>query len=94
LPKKILLALPAAIGWLVHVPLFWPLKKIVWSKTRHNDHYDSIITALLLFIYPFYLLLIVFFLFVFTKCGWVFLLLLILPFTAWVYVQVKGQLDK
>lgn len=92
--KKILLVLPAAIGWIIHAPLFWPIKKLIWGKTIHTDHYDSIITALLVFLYPLYLLLIVLLSFAFTKLTRVFLLLLILPFTAWSYVQVKSQLDK
>lgn len=91
--KKALFLLPAAIGWLIHAPLFWPIKKTIWKKTIYTDHYDSIMTALLVFVYPFYLLIIVLLLFVFTKSWWVFLLLLILPFTAWAYVQIKGQLD-
>jgi 1-acyl-sn-glycerol-3-phosphate acyltransferase len=91
---KILLALPALIGWLVHAPLYLPLKKIALHKLRHTVHVDSVLIALLVFTYPVYLLLIVLLLFLFTKCSWVFLLLLILPFTAWSYVQVKGQLDE
>lgn len=92
--SKTLLAVPALIGWLVHAPLYLPLKKFVLKKIRHTVHFDSVLIALLVFIYPVYLLLIVLLLFLFTKCWWVFFLILILPFTAWSYVQVKGQLDE
>lgn len=92
--KKILLSLPAFIGWLIHWPVYLPIKNFIFKRTNLNDHYDSILIALLLFTYPVYLLLIVLLLFFFIKSWWVFLLLLILPFTAWAYMQVKGQLDK
>jgi 1-acyl-sn-glycerol-3-phosphate acyltransferase len=92
--KKILLTIPALIGWLVHAPLYLPIRQFVYRKTNNNDHFDSIVIALLLFVYPIYLLLITFVLFFILKSYWIFLLLLILPFTAWSYVQVKGQLDK
>lgn len=92
--KKALLSLPAATGWLVHAPLYWPVKKFTWKRTAHNDHYDSVMTGILLFTYPLYLLLLVFVLWIVTKCWWVIFLLLVLPFTAWSYTQLKPQLDK
>ena len=54
--KKILLAVPAAIGCITHCFLYWPVQKIVWEKCRHTGHYDSIVTGLLFLLYPFYLL--------------------------------------
>ena len=90
---KILLAIPAAIGWLVHAPLYLPIKYWVHKKYDNTGHLDAMQIVLPLFIYPFYLLLIVLFSFFIFKTGWVFLLMIILPFTAWSYVQVKGQLD-
>lgn len=87
-------ALPAAIGWLLHLPLYIPVQIITYKKTAHNDHYDSIMAAALLFTYPFYLLLISFIIFYFTGSYYSLFVLLLLPFTAWCYVQVKGQLDE
>lgn len=92
--KKILLVIPALTGWLIHAPLYIPVKKFVIQKTKNNDHFDSIIIGLLLFTYPVYLLIITSILFFILKSYWVFTLFLILPFTAWSYVQVKGQLDR
>jgi len=92
--KKIILALPAAIGWLLHAPLYLPVKNFVKKKFEYSDHYDSVLMGILVFSYPVYLLLIALLLFIFIKSWWVFLSLLILPFTAWSYMQVKGQLDK
>jgi 1-acyl-sn-glycerol-3-phosphate acyltransferase len=92
--KQILLSLPAAIGWVVHLPLYIPLRKIIWKRTHQNDHFDSVMTAILLFAYPLYLLLITAVMWVIIKCWWAIFLLLILPFTAWSYTQLKAQLDK
>ena len=91
---KILLVIPAAIGWLVHAPLYLPIKYWVHKKYNNAGHLDAMQIALPLVIYPFYLLLIVLILFVVLNNWWVLVLLLLLPFTAWSYVRVKGQLDK
>lgn len=91
--KKIMLFTPALIGFLIHAPLYLPAKYLVLRKTYANDHYDSILTGILLFIYPAYLLLITLIAFLIFKSWWIFLLLIILPFTAWSYVQVKKQID-
>ncbi len=91
--SKIVLAIPAAIGWLVHMPLFLPVKKIIWKKTLDNDHYDSIMTGILLLAYPIYLVLIISLLWIFIGNAWTLSLLLLLPFTAWSYAQLKPQLD-
>lgn len=91
--ERILLSVPAGIGWLAHLPLYLPLKKYAWKKYRHSDHYDAVLSGLLLMTYPFYLLLIVLLLFIFIQGWWVFTLLFVLPFTAWSYTQVKEQLD-
>lgn len=92
--KRTALFIPAMIGWLTHVILFWPIKKFTWKRTAHNDHYDSVITGILLFTYPLYLLVATGILWIFLKSWWVLLLFLILPFTAWSYLQLKPQMDK
>lgn len=94
LAKKILLLLPAAIGLLVHAPLYMPLKYFTWKKANHNDHYDSVLVGLLLFTYPFYLLLLTILGFWLTQNSYSWFLLLWLPFCAWAYVQIKPQLDR
>jgi 1-acyl-sn-glycerol-3-phosphate acyltransferase len=91
---KIFLFIPAAIGWLVHAPLYIPIKNFTYKKTVNNDHYDSILVVLLLFMYPFYLLLITAIAILLTQNFYPLLLTLALPFAAWAYVQLKPQLDK
>lgn len=90
---KILLSIPAGLGWLIHAPLYLPIKYWVYKKYNDTGHVDSMQIVLPIFIYPFYLLLIGLVSFFIFKTGWVFLLFFILPFTAWSYVQVKEQLD-
>ena len=93
LAKRILLSLPALLGWLLHLPLFLPVKQFSRQKTKGTGHYDSVITGILLITYPLYLVFITVFLLLIT-CSWWFLLVLpVFPFTAWAFVQLKLQLD-
>jgi 1-acyl-sn-glycerol-3-phosphate acyltransferase len=92
--SKIVFAFPAFIGWLTHLPLYLPVQKITYKKTADNDHFDSIMAAVLLVTYPLYLLFISLLTFYLTTSTFSFLLLFFLPFTAWCYVQIKPQLDK
>jgi hypothetical protein len=91
---KILLAIPAAIGWLAHAPLYLPIKYWVLKKYGKSVHIDSLLITIPLFSYPIYLLIITILLFITLNTWWVLLLFIILPFTAWTYVQIKGQLDE
>ncbi|HEX7847369.1 MAG TPA: hypothetical protein VF476_16325, partial [Chitinophagaceae bacterium] len=92
--KKITLTIPALLGWLIHFPLFAPIKNFTWKRTYNNDHYDSVMMGILFLTYPFYLLLLTFLTIFFTKSWWSLSLLMLLPFTAWAYVKLKPQLDK
>lgn len=92
--KKVLLAIPAVTGWLVHLPLYLPVKNFVWKRTHDNDHYDSVMTGILLVIYPFYLVILAITAVLLTKTAWPLVIFLLFPFTAWAYVQLKGQSDK
>lgn len=89
-----LLSLPAFVGFLLHFPLYLPLKWFTWTKTRTNDHYDSVLTGLLIFTYPIYLLLISILAYAWLKSFYIILIPLSFPLLAWSYVQVKPQLDK
>jgi hypothetical protein len=87
---KILMAVPAAAGYLIHFPLTYPVKKIAARFGGHNDHYDSMIVGMLFLSYPIYLLL---FAMLFFKTGihyW-WAVFLLLPFSGYCYLQVKKQ---
>ncbi len=90
---NILLAIPAAIGWLVHAPFYLPIKYWVNKKYKDTGHVDAMQISLSLVGYPFYLLLIVVVLLVILKNWWFLLLFVLLPLTARSYVQLKRQLD-
>lgn len=94
LVKRILLFIPAMLGWILHAPLYIPVWKFTWKRTWNNDHFDSVMTGILLLFYPFYLLLIAIVLLVITGSWWSLLVFAVFPFTAWSLIQVKGQLDK
>ncbi|RYY84066.1 MAG: hypothetical protein EOO15_20140 [Chitinophagaceae bacterium] len=88
--KRVLLAPFALIGTLLHAPLYFPVKWL--TKARFdNDHFDSVVVALLLILYPFYLLLL-------AALSWIWLpwwvalpVFLLAPFSAWAATQLKPQ---
>jgi 1-acyl-sn-glycerol-3-phosphate acyltransferase len=90
--KKILLFIPALIGYIVHAPVFYLVKFLGNKLIKEDGHDDSKIVAFLFLLYPLFLLLLSFLL-LFCTGSWYFLgLLLMLPFTAWAFVQLKPQL--
>ena len=89
LTKKILLFTPAVVGWLLHLPLFIPVKTFAKQKTKNTDHYDSVLIAILLISYPLYLLLLTVMLIIFTGSWWFIFTLIILPLTARALVLLK-----
>ena len=91
--KKIFLSIPAVLGWLLHAPLYYPIKQSIKKASFDTDHFDSIVVGALMIAYPLYLVIILVVLFAITKCWFAFLLLLIAPATAWAYLQLKKQLD-
>jgi 1-acyl-sn-glycerol-3-phosphate acyltransferase len=91
--KKTLLFIPSVIGWLLHAPLYFAVKYFVKKSAFDNDHYDSIIVAILLVAYPLYLIIISLTVLIITHHLLSFLVLLLFPITAWTHVQLKKQLD-
>ncbi len=85
--KKILLFLPAAIGFIVHAPLYYAIHFII--KDRAKDHYDSIMVGILFLFYPLFVILLTLVLFLVIKSWYALSLLILLPFTAWSYLQLK-----
>lgn len=91
--KKAVLLLPAVLGWLLHAPLYLPIKRFALKAAAPYDHYDSVVMGLLFLLYPLYLLLISIAAFCISGTPWVFLLWLLMPFCAWAYTQVKHQFE-
>jgi 1-acyl-sn-glycerol-3-phosphate acyltransferase len=86
--KTALLSIPALSGFLLHAPFYFLVKGIT-DRYFDNDHYDSVITSLLMIGYLFYwpLLACIFGCIFGTAPGVAAAILL--PFTAWAFVQVK-----
>lgn len=87
---KLMLALPALAGFILHVPLYKLLRSIVLSKTRGTVFFDSVLFAALLLVYPLLVLLVAALLVTLTGNHLYWLVFLFLPFTAWCYKQFKA----
>ena len=93
LVKKILLFPPATAGLIIHAPVFFFVKWLANVLIKEEGHYDSKLVAFLFVLYPVFLLILSLIVFFITSNWFSLLLILILPFTAWCYVQLKKQLD-
>lgn len=91
--KRILLFIPAVAGLLLHAPLFYFIKWLGNTLVKEDGHDDSKMIGFLFVLYPLLLIILSAVSFLFTTSLFSFLLLLLLPFTAWSFVQLKKQLD-
>jgi 1-acyl-sn-glycerol-3-phosphate acyltransferase len=91
--KKILLFIPAVIGAITHAPLYYLTKWLGTTLIKEEGHDDSKMIGFLFVFYPVFLLAIIGILFYLTGNWYSFSILLLLPFTAWAFVQLKKQLD-
>ena len=87
--KSLLLFIPAAIGFIIHAPLLLSIHLAI--KNKAEDHYDSIVTGLLFFVYPLYVVLVASIILILIKSWTALLLLILIPFTLWSYVQLSGE---
>jgi len=90
--KLFILAIPAAVGWLLQAPLYFAARAIA-RIFFDNDHYDSVVVSLLMLAYPLYVLLLTFGAVLFFNTPVAFLVLLLLPFSAWACLQWKHYLN-
>lgn len=91
---RYLLFMPALLGLIIHAPFYVPVRYFASNCIKEPGHFDSLITGLLVLLYPFYLLLLIFVLLLLVCSPFVWLGLIIFPLLARAYVEVKGQLDK
>lgn len=86
---QVVLSYFAAVpGWLIHAPLYYPLKYLVRKKTTRTVFYDSVLFCSLLLLYPVYLLLLCLLslqLGASPSSAWLFFLLA--PFAAYITVR-------
>jgi len=88
--KKLILSVPALFGYLIHFPLYYLID--ISIKNRAGDHYDSIMTGILFFVYPLYVLTITLGTLLITHNPLSFFLLIAIPFTALCLLHFKKQL--
>ena len=89
--KKIMLFIPAVTGYVLHAPLYYFIKWLGNVLIKEKGHYDAKIIAFLFLLYPIFLLTVSTILF-YVSCNWFsFFVILLLPFTAWAFVQLKQQ---
>jgi hypothetical protein len=78
------------IAWFWHAPLYISIKTFVAQKTKGTVFYDSVLFALLLFVYPLYLILLFMFLHTIGLSNWVNTFIITLhPILAIIYTQSK-----
>ncbi len=87
--QKGMLIFPALVGAMLHAPIYWIVVLFFKTFFSDTDHHDSIIFSFLLLTYPLYILLITMLAYSFTGQVWLFSIVLILPFTAWAYVNYE-----
>jgi 1-acyl-sn-glycerol-3-phosphate acyltransferase len=92
--KKTVLLLPAVVGGIIHAPLFYFTKWLGNVLIKEDGHDDSKMIAFLFILYPVFILAVSVVLFFITGSWLSFLCFLLLPITAWSFVQIKTQLDK
>ncbi|MEN9549653.1 MAG: hypothetical protein RIR12_2244 [Bacteroidota bacterium] len=91
---KIVLLLPALLGYVLHAPLYWCIQVVSRKKVKEPAHYDSLMLAYLLLTYPCYLLVMALAAYAVTGSGYAWASLLVLPFLAWCVVKVKPHTDR
>jgi 1-acyl-sn-glycerol-3-phosphate acyltransferase len=74
-------------GWLLHAPLYYPLKSLAKKKTANSVFYDSVLFGLLFLTYPLYLILLAAVLFLLTKNDGCCLILVAAPILAFIALQ-------
>lgn len=90
LRKNAIILLLSLIGYFLHLPLYTVIQKKVFQKTRKTVFYDSVLFAVLLLIYPIYLLILFLLLFfIHVPILLVALIIIIHPITAWLAVRYK-----
>lgn len=87
---KVLLVLPALLGYIIHYPVYSWWKGFVRKKTVGTVFYDSVLFASMLLVYPVLVLLITLVVTLIAKDAIWLLLFVLIPFTAWSFKQFKA----
>jgi 1-acyl-sn-glycerol-3-phosphate acyltransferase len=85
--RLLALALPAAVGWIQHFIIYYPLKYIIRKKTAGTVFYDSVLFTVLFMVYPAYWTLINLAIFISYRDPRIQAVFLFMPFFAWVSLR-------
>ena len=88
----IILLVPAIIGFALHAPLYYLIKKIIRQKTKGSVFYDSVLFGFLLISYPIYWMAINIISILFISNCYVQIVLLLMPLLAWCTTVFKSKL--
>lgn len=91
LPMRALLFIPAMVGYFLNAPFYLPVRAYTRKRVRNTDHFDSVMLALLTFIYPLYLIIVFLLLFLFTGYWFSLFLFLLFPITTWCFIKWKSK---
>lgn len=86
--KKSLL-IPAIIGFVLHVALYFPIKKTVQRFTKDSVFYDSVLFVVLVMLYPFYYLTAILLAFHFTNNIALQIMVVLMPLWLWLLTNFK-----
>jgi 1-acyl-sn-glycerol-3-phosphate acyltransferase len=76
------LALPAAVGWLQHLIIYYPLKYFIRKKTAGTVFFDSALFTALFIVYPVYWIFINLVVFISYRDPWIQAIFLLMPLFA------------
>jgi 1-acyl-sn-glycerol-3-phosphate acyltransferase len=90
----LILALPAALGWIIHSLIYYPLKLFIKRKTSQSVYYDSVLFTGLFLAYPIYWIACNLIVYVFLKNLWIQILFICMPLLAWITVVWKEYFQR
>ncbi len=88
---KIVFFLPALIGYIVSIPFYLLMKKLVIKINRKGIFYDSLLFGFSLLLYPIYVLLISTTIYIYTDSLWSFLIIILAPLFAASSIRVFSK---
>ena len=90
----LILAIPAALGWIMHSLIYYPLKLFVKRKTSQTVYYDAVLFTCLFLAYPIYWIALNLTGYFFIKNLWIQILFINMPLLAWITATWKENLQR
>lgn len=78
-------------GWLLHAPLYYPVRSLARGYTRGTVFYDSVLFGLLFLSYPLYVGILIWILIAVTGSWWWLILIAILPFMGRIAIRYRRE---